>query len=74
MTKQKPPPQDPERTLHEVVELTQKCELGEKGERAVVIKLVHDGYWFMTLLFPNREIKHTRTANTGADYRYLKGV
>lgn len=67
-------PQDPERVLHEVVELTQDCELGEKGERAVVIKLVYDEYWFMTLLFPNRAIKHTRKVSTGADYRYLKGA
>lgn len=70
----KPAPQNPERTLHEVVELTQDCELGEKGERAVVIHLAFDGYWYMTLLFPNRALKHARKASTGADYRYLKGV
>jgi hypothetical protein len=60
-----------ERLLHEVVELTKACELGEKGERAVVINL-QDKY--MTLLFPNRALKYSREVHTGADYMYLKRV
>lgn len=59
------------RCLHEVVELTQTCELGEKGERAVVIDL--EGK-YMTLLFANRETKYKREISTGADYLWLKKV
>lgn len=60
-----------ERRLHEVVELTKNCELGEQGERGVVI---HIEGKYMTLLFPNRALKYSREAHTGADYLYLKGV
>jgi hypothetical protein len=60
-----------ERRLHEVVELVRDCELGEKGERAVVTFL--EGK-YMTLVFPMRVHKFNREAHTGADYRYLKGV
>ena len=60
-----------ERKLHEVVELTKDCELGEKGERAVVIHL--EGK-YMTLLFSNRTLKYSREQHTGADYLYVKKV
>lgn len=60
--------------LHEVVELVRDCDIGEKGERAVVINLVHDGYWYMTLLFPNRDAKRNREVKTGADYQFLRSV
>lgn len=65
----KPHPFTVDRQLHEVVEVTKDCELGEKGERAVV---VYVGEEFMTLVFPNRAIKHTRKINTGADYTHLR--
>lgn len=64
-------PFNTERRLHEVVEITKTCELGEPGERAVVIHL--EGK-YMTLLFPNRALKYSREAHTGADYLYLKKV
>lgn len=60
-----------ERKLHEVIELTKKCELGDEGERAVVIHL--EGK-YMTLLFPNRAMKYTREVHTGADYLYVRKV
>lgn len=60
-----------ERKLHEVVEVTQNCEIGESGERAVVVRL-EDKY--MTLLFPYRQLKYQREVHTGADYLYLKTV
>jgi len=64
-------PFNTERKLHEVVEITQDCELGEKAERAVVINL--EGK-YMTLLFPNRALKYHREVHTGADYLYVKKV
>jgi len=60
-----------ERKLHEVVEVTKSCEIGEPNERAVVINLQGK---YMTLLFPNRALKHSREVHTGADYLYLKKV
>lgn len=60
-----------ERVLHEVVRVTQKCEVGDMDERAVVIHL--EGM-YMTLLFPNRDMKFSRRVHTGADYLYLKRV
>lgn len=64
-------PINTERRLHEVVVVTKDCEIGEANERAVVIHL--EGK-YMTLLFPNRDLKYSREVHTGADYTYLKGV
>lgn len=60
-----------ERKLHEVVEVTNDCEIGKTGERAVVIHL--EGR-YMTLLFPNRDLKYNREVHTGADYIHLRKV
>lgn len=57
------------RFVGEVVELDRSCDLGEKGERAVVTEV--DGK-YMTLVFPNRE--YERRINTGADYRFLRSA
>lgn len=61
------------RSLYEIVELTRDCDLGERGERAVVAKLATLAN-LMTLVFPNREVGQTRWVHTGADYRFLKGA
>jgi hypothetical protein len=57
----------------EVVELTRDCELGQAGERAVVVR-VDEGdelspYPCMVFVFPNRD--HDQRVYTGADYQYL---
>lgn len=69
------------RYLHEVVELIRDCELGESGERAVVVELMSAngaasstaGPRYMTLLFVNRPVEQ-RVVHTGADYRLLRTV
>lgn len=65
------------RYLHEVVTITRDCELGEKGECAVVIELersgTSQGWQFMTLLFFRRPYDR-RKVHTGADYKYLETV
>jgi hypothetical protein len=63
-----------ERFLHEIVELERDCELGEKGERAIVLAIVCCGNMrptHMTLCFFNRAA-FKRTVHTGADYAYLR--
>jgi hypothetical protein len=52
-----------------VVELDRDCEMGRKGERAVVMEVEGP---FMRLLFPMRS--ESRSVRTGTDYRYLKVV
>lgn len=69
MAKKEERPFTTERYLHEVVELTKDCELGDADERAVVIYI--EGK-FMTLLFPNRKLKYNREVNTGADYVFVR--
>ncbi len=57
----------------EVVKLTRDCDLGQAGERAVVVKLESSSWaasTYMTLCFFDRE-PDSRTVNTGADYRFL---
>jgi len=62
------------RTLHEVVELTRNCDLGEQGERAVVVSLDgHSSRQYITLVFFDRP-EYSRLIHTGADYRFLKTV
>jgi hypothetical protein len=56
------------RYQYQVLELTQDCELGQRGERAVVTEIVNGRY--MTLLFPGRALTE-RWVHTGLDYRYL---
>lgn len=57
-----------QRYLHEVVELTQDCDLGARGDRAVVVALDRR---LMTLVFPARD--SDRKVTTGADYRFMRG-
>lgn len=57
-----------QRMLWEVVEVTQDCEVGKAGERAVVVEL--DGK-YMTMVFTARPAG-TQKCSTGADYRYLR--
>ena len=52
----------------EVVVLDRNCEVGQVGERAVVVSL--DGI-YMTLCFFERA-SNDRKVNTGADYRFLR--
>lgn len=65
------------RFLYEVVTITQNCELGEKGECAVVIELENSGagqgWRYMALLFFRRPYDQ-RKVFTGADYKYLETV
>ena len=65
------------RHLHEVVEVTRDCEIGAKGERAVVVELAGGTppyeHVYMTLLFPDRSPPE-RLVRTGADYLYLRSV
>jgi hypothetical protein len=63
------------RYLHEVVELTRKCDLGEQGERAVVLSLEkwNRSMDRVELMFFNRPEGY-RKVYTGADYRFLKEV
>lgn len=56
-------------TSRAVVELCQDCELGKKGERAVVLSIKGK---YMTLVFPYRD--HSREVRTGIDYTFLKVV
>lgn len=56
------------RFLGEVVELSRDCELGQEGDRAVVVAL--DGP-YMSLDFPDRA-PDCRDVHTGADYKYLR--
>lgn len=60
-----------QRFVGEVVKLTRDCDLGEEGERAVVLKLETDGYTHMALCFFDRE-PDSREVRTGADYRFLR--
>lgn len=57
------------RQQNDVVELDRDCELGKRGERAVITEV--DGK-YMTVVFPNRE--SDRVVYTGADYLYFKKV
>jgi len=56
------------RHVGEVVTLTRDCELGWKGEIAVVVGI--DEY--MRLVFPNRPPGNDREVKTGSDYTYLR--
>lgn len=59
--------------MHEpgmVMELTRDCELGRRGERAVVV-FVHEST--MTLVFPARPAGD-RVFRTGRDYKFAKEV
>lgn len=60
-----------QRYVGEHVELTRDCDLGSKGERAVV-SVVHDGT--IGLLFKHRVEGQGRQMATGADYAYLRHV
>lgn len=60
-------PPEAQRHVGEVVKLVRDCDIGEQGERAVVLAL-EDKY--MTLVFPGRD-SGPRTVRTGADYRFL---
>ncbi|HSX23289.1 MAG TPA: hypothetical protein VLE97_11000 [Gaiellaceae bacterium] len=58
----------------EVVKLTRDCDLGQEGERAVVVKVESSGWaeaTYMTLCFFDRD-PGQRSVNTGADYRFLR--
>jgi len=59
----------------EVVKLTRDCDLGQEGERAVVVRLESSSWTgavaFMKLCFFDRE-PGCREVNTGADYRFLR--
>ena len=57
------------RFVGEVVVLDRNCEVGQGGERAVVVSL--DGIYYMTLCFFDRD-SNDRKVNTGADYRFLR--
>lgn len=65
------------RYLYEVVALTQDCELGKLGERALVVDLegeTRNGKWrWMTLVFFNRA-RADRVVHTGCDYRFIETV
>lgn len=56
-------------TSRVVVELDRDCELGRKGERAVVISVQGP---YMMLVFPYRD--QSREVRTGTDYAYLRVV
>lgn len=56
------------RSLGEIVELSRDCELGQEGDRAVVVAL--NGH-YMTLTFLDRA-PDCRDVHTGADYKYLR--
>jgi hypothetical protein len=62
------------RFVGEVVELDRDCELGQGGERAVVVKL-ESARWaeatYMTLCFFGRA-PASRKVETGADYLFLR--
>lgn len=56
----------------EVVKLDRTCDLGQEGERAVVVGLEqHEQLSLMTLCFVDRDPEH-RAVKTGADYRFLR--
>lgn len=56
------------RFVGEVVVLDRDCELGQHGERAVVVELSRDGS--MQLCFVDRDLNR-RSILTGSDYRFL---
>lgn len=59
------------RFVGEVVKLTRDCDLGQEGDRAVVLKLETEGCTSMTLCFFDRD-PGSRKVSTGADYLYLR--
>lgn len=62
------------RHLREVVALTQDCDIGKQGERAVVVSLeATQAGVYMTVVFPDRSADD-REVCTGADYVYFKSV
>lgn len=56
--------------IHQVVEVTQDCEVGDRGERAVIVALDHKS---MVLIFPARP-RAERRVSTGVDYSFLRAV
>ena len=56
------------RTVGDVLELTQDCDIGAINERCVVVEV--EGR-YMALVFPNRKFGR-RWCRTGTDYKFLR--